>query len=95
MSRAIVVTRFFFFSPICSSESAGTSMPHSSSTRALVIDVLPKGNHLPEPVIRGARRQIQLIARFTNRFALDKDETTEFRLPRLCRMIDSAAEAAV
>ena len=80
MNRAIVITRFLFFGPICSSESAGTSMPHSFSTRALVIDPLPKSDHLPEPVIGGARRQPELIARFTNRLAFNKDETVEFRL---------------
>lgn len=70
-------------------------MPHSFSARALVIDVLPKGHHLPEPVISCARRQTQLIARFTNGLAFDKDETTEFWLLRLRWMVDSAAEAAV
>ena len=70
-------------------------MPHIFSTRAFVIDSLPKGHHLLEPVIGGARRQTQLIARFTNRLAFDKDETAEFRLLRLCRMVDSAAEAAI
>jgi len=70
-------------------------MPYSFSTRAFVIDTLPKGHHFPEPVIRRARRQSQLVARFTNRLALDKDETAEFRLLRLRRMIDSSTEAAV
>jgi len=70
-------------------------MPHIFSTRAFVIDSLPKGHHLLEPVIGGARRQTQLIARFTNRLAFDKDETAEFRLLRLCRMVDPPAEAAV
>ena len=55
-------------------------MPHSFSTRALVIDPLTKRDHLPEPVIGGARRQPELIARFTNRLAFNKDETVEFRL---------------
>ena len=70
-------------------------MPYSFSTRAFVIDTLPKGHHFPEPVIGGARRQSELVARFTNRLALDKDETAEFRLLRLRRMIDSSTEAAV
>ena len=70
-------------------------MPYSFSTRAFVIDTLPKGHHLPEPVIGGARRQPERIAGFTNRLAFDKDETAEFRLLRLRRMIDSSTEAAV
>jgi hypothetical protein len=95
MSRPIVVTRVFFFGPICSSESTGSSMPHLFSTRAFVIDALAKGHHLPEPVIGGARRQPEFIARFTNGLAFEKDETAEFWLLRLRRMVDSAAEAAV
>ena len=65
------------------------------SARAPVIDALPKRHHFSEPVVSGACGQSERVTRFPNRLAFDKDETAEFRLLRLCRMVDSAAEAAV
>ena len=65
------------------------------SARALVIDALPKRQHFPEPVISGAGGQCERVARFPNGLAFDKDETVEFRLLRLRRMVDSTAEAAI
>ena len=65
------------------------------SARAPVIDALPKRHHFSEPVVSGARGQSERVTRFPNRLAFNKDETVEFRLLRLCWVVDSTTEAAI
>ena len=60
-----------------------------------MIHLLPKRHHFSEPVVTGARRKSERVARFPNCFAFDKHEAVEFWFLRLGRMVDATPEATV
>ena len=60
-----------------------------------VVDPLPNSKHLLIPVVAGAHRDAESVARLPDRLAIDEHQLIKRRLLRLRRVVDSTAEAAV
>jgi hypothetical protein len=60
-----------------------------------VVDPLPNCKHLLIPVVAGAHRDTQCVARFPNRLALDEHHLIKRRLLRLRRVVDSSPEGPI
>ena len=60
-----------------------------------VVDPLPDSQHFLIPVVAGAHRDAERVASLPNCLSIDENQPMKFRLLRLCRMVDSAAKAAV
>ena len=55
-----------------------------------VIDLLPNSKHFLIPVVAGAHRDAQSVARLSDRLAIDEHQLIKRRLLRLRRVVDSS-----
>src|SRR5277367_5830330 len=58
-----------------------------------VVDPLPNSKHFPIPVVAGAHRDAESVARLPNRLAIDEHHLIKRRLLRLRRVVDSSRKA--
>ena len=65
------------------------------TARTLVVDPLPGSKHLLVPGVAGAHRDAESVACLPYRLAIDEHQSTEVRLLRLRRVIDSAAKGPI
>src|ERR1039458_9745318 len=71
--------------PVAQFLAAGTS----------VVDPLPNSKHFLIPVVAGAHRDAESVARLPNRLAIDEHQLIKRRLLRLRRVIDSPPESPI
>jgi hypothetical protein len=60
-----------------------------------VVDPLQDSKHFLIPVIAGAHRDFESVARLPNCLSIDENQPMKFRLLRLGRMVDSTPKTAV
>jgi hypothetical protein len=60
-----------------------------------VIDLLPNSKHFLIPVVAGAHRDAESVARLPNRLAIDEHQLIKRRLLRLRRVVDSSPEGPI
>src|SRR5579862_8570909 len=65
------------------------------ATGTFVVDPLPNSKEFPIPVVAGAHRDAESVARLPNRLALDEHQLIERRLLRLRRVVDSSPESPI
>ena len=72
-------------SPVAQFLAAGT----------FVVDPLPNSKHFLIPVVAGAHRDAESVARLPNRLAIDEHQLIKRRLLRLRRVVDSSPEGPI
>jgi hypothetical protein len=60
-----------------------------------VVDPLPNSKHFLIPVVAGAHRDAESVARLPNRLAIDEHQLIKRRLLRLRRVVDSSPEGPI
>src|SRR5580698_4588567 len=60
-----------------------------------VVDPLPNSKHFLIPVVAGARRDAESVARLPNRLSVHEHQLTKRRLLRLRRVVDSSPEGPI
>src|SRR5271165_4826610 len=67
----------------------GPTVTQFLAAGTFVVNPLPNSKHFLIPVVAGAHRDAQCVARFPNRLALDEHQLIKRRLFRLRRVVDS------
>src|SRR6202048_1856823 len=60
-----------------------------------VVDPLPNSKHFLIPVVAGAHRDAESVARLRNRLAIDEPQLIKRRLLRFRRVVDSSPESTI
>ena len=60
-----------------------------------VVDPFPNSKHFLIPVVAGAHRDAESVARLPNRLAIDEHQLIKRRLLRLRRVVDSSPEGPI
>ena len=73
----------------------GPTVAQFLAAGTFVVDPLPNSKHFLIPVVAGAHRDAESVARLPNRLSIDEYELIKRRLLRLRRVVDSSAEGPI
>src|SRR5579863_1215762 len=73
----------------------GPSVAQFLAAGTFVVDPLPNSKQFPIPVVAGAHRDAESVARLPNRLAIDEHQLIKRRLLRLRRVVDSSPEGPI
>src|SRR5579863_2400578 len=73
----------------------GPSVAQFLAAGTFVVDPLPNSKHFPIPVVAGAHRDAESVARLPNRLAIGEHQLIERSFLRLRRVVDSSPEGPI
>src|SRR5580693_8450901 len=76
-------------------KSTGPSVAQFLAAGTFVVDPLPNSKHFLIPVVAGAHRDAESVARLPNRLSVHEHQPVKRRLLRLRRVVDSSPEGPI
>jgi hypothetical protein len=76
-------------------KSTGPSVAQFLAAGTFMVGPLPNSKHFLIPVVAGAHRDAESVARLPNRLAIDEHQLIKRRLLRLRRVVDSSPEGPI
>ena len=73
----------------------GPTVAQFLAAGTFVVDPLPNSKHFLIPVVAGAHRDAEIVARLPNRLAIDEHQLIKRRLLRLRRVVYSSPEGPI
>ena len=81
--------------PVSLPKPTGPPVAQFLAAGTFLVDPLPNSKHFLIPVVAGAHRDAESVARLPYCLAIDEHQPTEVRLLRLRRVIDSSPEGPI
>src|SRR6202161_1312242 len=77
------------------SKPTGPPVAQFLAAGTFVFDLLPNSKHFLIPIVAGAHRDAESVARLSNSLAIDEHQLIKRRLLRLRRVVDSSPEGPI